>query len=153
VIREAGELLRLRALRVERLRARCAEAQQAVDEALRTVRQTQQSIEARRQEMKQLSRSLVHELAPALPRWHGMAAAERERLADRLERLEVTLIDDEEHLEAQQEALQKARAELTRALAGEDAVRSLRDEARRALARAVERRGEVELEDQGRRRG
>jgi flagellar biosynthesis chaperone FliJ len=153
VIREAGELLRLRALRVQRLRARCAEAQVAVDEAMRAVRETQQSIAARRQEMAQLSRSLVHELAPALPRWHGMAAAERERLADRLERLEVTLIDDEEHLEALQEKLQKTRAELTRALAGEDAVRSLRDTAVRERARAVELRGEVELEDQGRRRG
>ena len=153
MIREAQQLLRLRALRVQRLRTRCAEAQVEVDEALRAVQQSQRSIESCRQDMKQLSHSLVHEQAAALPRWHGIAAAERERLADRLERLEVALIDDEEHLEAKQEALQKARAELTRALAGEDAVRSLADEARRELARAAERRGEVELEDQGRRRG
>ncbi|NML18516.1 hypothetical protein [Azohydromonas caseinilytica] len=153
MIREARELLRLRALRVQRLRARCAEAQQAVDEALRVLRERQRSLEARRREMAQLTHSLVHELAPALPRWAGVAGAERERLADRLERLEVALIDDEEHLEAMQEKLQQTRAELTRALAGEDAVRSLADAALRERARAQELRGEMEVEDQGRRRG
>lgn len=152
MIREAQELLRLRALRVERLRARCAEAQAAVEEAVRVLRQRQESIEARRREMQQLKHGLVGALAPSLPRWAEVAAAERERLADRLERLEVALIDDEEHLEERQEQLQKRRAELTRALAGQDAVRSLMDTARRELARTLERRQEVEVEDQGRRR-
>jgi hypothetical protein len=152
VIREAQQLLRLRALRVERLRTRCAEAQAAVAQAQRVVHERQLAIEQLRREVKALAQRLVGELAPCLPRWHEIVTAERARLLDQLERQEVGLIDDEEALEAAQERCQQARAELSRALAGQDAVQSLADTARRELARALELRAEMEVEDQGRRR-
>ncbi|WP_157265964.1 hypothetical protein [Azohydromonas aeria] len=150
MIREARELLRLRALRVERLRARCAEAQAAVEEALRVVREREAEVHGLRAGLDALARGVVGALAPSLPRWIEVAAAERERLADLLERAEYGLIDDEHALEAAQEQQQQVRAELTRALAGQDAVRSLMEVAQRERAQAAERRLELEVEDQGR---
>ncbi len=147
---EAQQLARLRSLRVQRARGRVSQVQAEVDRALETVRARQRQIERTRREIDALADAVVHALAPRLPRWGGVASAQRDRLQDRLERDESALIDDEHALERAQERLQQARAELTRALAREDAVRGLADETRRDRLRWIEQRAETELEDQGR---
>jgi chromosome segregation ATPase len=147
---EAGQLHRLRTLRVQRARERCGQARGEVDEALQAVRRRQQQIEHSRRAIDTLANDIVHALAPRLPRWSSTIAAQRDYLADRLERDEYALINDEQQLEEAQERLQQARAQLTRALAREDAVRGLADQTRHEFALAHERRTELELEDQAR---
>jgi len=147
-VSDVRQLLRLRTLRVQRARERCADAQAAVERAAQAVRERQREIERSQRAIETLAHKVVHVLAPSLPRWVELATAERERLTDRLERDEYALIDDEHALEQAQEHLQQARAELTRALAREDAVRGLADEAQRAAVLAREQRVERELEDQ-----
>jgi hypothetical protein len=146
--REAQQLHRLRSLRVERARERCAAAQAALDAAHAAVRQRQHAIERCQHEIEALNDAVVHALAPQLPRWSTLIAARREKLADQLERAEYALVEDEHALEQAQEALQQARSEVSRALAREDAVRGLVDQCRRAHAATRERRAESELEDQ-----
>lgn len=145
---DVQQLLRLRTLRVQRARERCVEAQAAVESAAQAVRERQREIERSQRAIQTLAHKVVHVLAPNLPRWVDLATAERDRLADRLERDEYALIDDEHALEQAQEQLQQARAEVTRALAREDAVRGLADDAQRAAVLARETRVERELEDQ-----
>ncbi len=147
---EAKQLSRLRALRVQRAREACAQAQVDVERAAQAVRDRQRLIAEHQREIEALKHAVVHELAPQLPRWADLIAAQKKRLIDRLERDESDLIDDEHALEAAQERLQQARAEVTRALAREDAVADLAREARRAQLLARERRAELDLEDQGR---
>ncbi|WP_280156086.1 hypothetical protein [Piscinibacter sp. XHJ-5] len=147
--REAGQLQRLRTLRVERARERCGQAHADVERAAQAVRERQRRIERHQQEIEALSRAIVHQLAPRLPRWAGVAGAQKDHLAERLEREEYALVNDEHDLEQAQERLQQARAELTRALAREDAVRGLVHDSRRAHRQAREQRAERELEDQG----
>jgi hypothetical protein len=149
--REAGQMLRLRSLRVQRAREACAKAKVEVEKAQAVVQERQRAIERSQREMAALADAIVSTLAPSLPRWSGMVSATRERLADRLERDEYALIDDEHELEAAQERAQQANAELTRALAREDAVRGLAKQARSAVLHAREQRAEIEIEDQGRR--
>jgi hypothetical protein len=151
--REAQQLCRLRTLRVQRAREHCAQAQAEVARAAQAVRDRQRLIEHGRGAMQQLAHDVVHALAPRLPRWSTMASAQRERLADRLERDEYALISDQERLEESQERLQQARADLTRALAREDAVRGLAQQVRRSHALARERLVERELDDQARASG
>ena len=148
---EVQQLCTLRSLRVQRAREAVAEALAGVERAAGVVRQRQRDIERGQRALEELQHAVVTTLAPLLPRWSGMTAAQRDKLADRLERDETALIDDEHALEQAQEKLQAARAELTRALAREDAVRGLATETRRAQALHRERRAELEVEDQGRR--
>lgn len=147
---EARQMCRLRALRVQRARERCGQAQIELDQAAQAVSERQRAIDRRRGEIDALNQAVVNQLAPELPRWSTVVAAQRERLADLLERDEFALIEDEHHLEQMQERLQQARADVTRALAREDAVRGLAEETARARAHERERRSEVDLEDQGR---
>ena len=147
---EAQQLCKLRALRVQRAREGVVQAQAEVDRAAEVVRERQRKIEHLRDSLDKLHKSVVTSLVPVLPRWGAMASAQREKLADRLARDEYALIEDERNLEAAQEKLQAARAEVTRALAREDAVRGLANETKRAHALRREQRAELEVEDQGR---
>lgn len=149
--RDAAQLLRLRSLRVQRAREACAKTRLEVEQAQAVVKERQHAIERSQRQMTELADAIVTTLAPDLPRLSGLIAANRERLADRLERDEYALIDDEHALEQAQERAQQAGAELTRALAREDAVRGLAKQARRAVLHAREQRAELEIEDQGRR--
>jgi DNA repair exonuclease SbcCD ATPase subunit len=151
-VRDAKQLLRLRTLRVQRARDACAQAQAKVEHAEQAVQNQQREVQHAQRAIKTLAHKVVHSLAPHLPRWADVAAAQRERLHEALERAEYTLVEDEHQLEQAQEALQQARAELTRALAREDAVRGLAHDAVRAVARVQEQRVELEMEDQIRRR-
>jgi hypothetical protein len=147
---EAQQLHRLRSLRVQRAREHCASRHREMTQAAHAVRERQRQIEGRRQAIGQLAHDVVHALAPRLPRWSTMAAAQRERLEDQLERQQYALHDDEQQLEEAQERLQQARAELTRALAREDAVRGLVQQVQHSHALERERRVERDLDDQGR---
>ena len=151
MIHETRQLLRLRALRVQRARERCAQAQAEVDAAAQVVHERRQAIAGLRHEIGTLAHAVVNQLAPRLPRWRDIAVAQRERLADRLERAEYALIDDEHALEQAGERASSLRAELSRALAREDAVRGMVHDACRAHALAVEQRLERESDDQIRR--
>lgn len=143
---QARQLCRLRALRVQRVQARCAQARAAVEKAAQGVRQRQQAIALGQARIDRLASDVVHGLAPQLPRWAGMAMAQRARLDEQLERDQYSLIDDEHGLEQAQEALAQAMAELTRALAREDAVKDLSVQAHRAHQHGRELRQERELE-------
>lgn len=149
-LHEARQLARLRALRVQRAREQVASMQFEVERAAAAVQQRQGRIDGLHREMAALRAAIVTTLAPALPRWSGVASAQQDRLADQIERQETALIDDQNALDAAREKLERARAELTRALAREDAVRGLVDDARRAGTRERERRSEIEVEDQAR---
>ena len=147
---EAQQLCKLRNLRVQRAREGVVQAQAEVDRAAELVKERQRKIEHLRDSLEKLQNAVVTSLVPVLPRWSSVAAAQREKLADRLERDEYALIGDERNLEAAHEKLQAARAEVTRALAREDAVRGLANETKRAHALRREQRAELEIEDQGR---
>jgi multidrug resistance efflux pump len=144
---EAKQLCRLRALRVQRARERCAEAHALVEQATEAVRERERQIERLQRELAEFQEARTHQLAPHLPRWGTMVDAHRDKLVDRLERAESGLVSDEQELEQAQERLQEARAELTRALARQDAVQGVATETRRHRERTREARGDLELED------
>jgi hypothetical protein len=152
-VHEARQLHRLRALRVQRARESCARAAAAVEQAWQAVLERQRAIAQSQRALDTLAQAVVSTLAPILPRWSGMVTAQRELLADRVERDEDALISDEHALEEAQEKSQQARAELTRALAREDAAQGLTRSARRARAQVIDRRVELEVEEQARQPG
>lgn len=149
-VRQSAQLLRLRGLRVQRAREAVARAEAAVEQARAAVAARARQVQAHREQMVALADAVAYRLAADLPRWSAQVRARREHLADQLEREEYALIDDEEALERAQEQAQQARAELTRALAREDAVRGLVDDARRQRRLAADVKAEIEVEDQGR---
>jgi chromosome segregation ATPase len=146
-LHEAKQLCRLRALRVQRARERCAEAQSGVERAAEAVRERERQIARLQQDLAALRELVTHGMAPHLPRWGRMCDAQRDFLVDRLERDESALVSDEQRLEQAQEQLQEARAELTRALARQDAVEGVADQTRRVRSQLRERRSDTELED------
>jgi flagellar biosynthesis chaperone FliJ len=147
---EAQQLCKLRALRVQRAREGVAKAQAECARVEEVVRKRQHEVDTTRRAGEDLQNAVVTSLVPSLPRWSEVAGAQRERLTDQLERLEYALVQDEHRLEQAQEAVQAARAELTRALAREDTVRDLAKQAQRAFALKREQLAEREIEDQGR---
>lgn len=146
--REARQLVRLRSLRVQRAREACAAAAAAIGAAQQAVADRQRQIARVRAEQEALGRSVAQGFDGGLARWSRLLVVQRDKLADRLERDEYALVGDERKLEEAQEAAAQARAELTRALAREDAVRGLLAEAQKAVALVREQRAEVEQEDQ-----
>ena len=149
-LHEAQQLARLRALRVQRARERIAPALAAVDQAAQAVQQRQSKIAQLRSQLSESREAVVTSLAPALPRWSAVAGAHLDRLAEQLDRNEYFLTEDDRTLEAAQEHLQQAKAELTRALAREDAVQGLAREVKRARLLERDQRAERELDEQGR---
>jgi hypothetical protein len=149
--REAAQLQRLRGLRVQRARDASLRAKSELERADRVVRERQRAIVRCRHDKDALVDAVVTSLAPHLPRWSTMIVAQRELLEERLEREEYALIGDEQALESAQEHAQAARADLTRALAREDAVRGLAIQCKRAFDHTREQKAELEVEDQGRR--
>lgn len=144
---EAAQLLRLRALRVRRAEQRYAATGAEVARALAAVRARQATIERLRTSAAALGRAIVDKLAPHLPRWSAVVRAEREQLADRMEREESELVDDEQALETANEAMHVVRVELARARSREDLIRDIASQAKRARHNAHEQKNEQELED------
>jgi len=147
---EARQLCRLRGLRVQRSREQVARALDQVEQALQAVRRRQLQVESLRESVAALREHIVSALAPSLPRWSQITVAQQERLDDQLERNEYELHNDERALEQAQEKLQQARADLTRALAREDAVRGLAQQAQSAHLLERDKRAERDLDDQAR---
>lgn len=147
---EAQQLVRLRTLRVQRARDACAAAAATVVAAERAVAERRRQIQRVRREQDALADAMAQGFEGGLARWSRLLVAQRDKLADRLERDEYALVGDERRLEEAQETAAQARAELTRALAREDAVRGLLGQARRAVALVRDQRAEREQEDQPR---
>jgi len=143
-------LCRLRGLRVQRAREQVARAQAQVEVALQSVRRRNEQIAHVQGAIVALREGIVGALAPSLPRWSQITVAQQARLDEQLERHEYDLHKEEQALEQTQEKLQQARADLTRALAREDAVRGLAQQAQRAHLLERDRRAERELDDQAR---
>ena len=144
---EANQLCRLRALRVKRAEERQNEAKAVVQRALAIVCARQAAVAATLKRLDELAYSIVHELAENMPRWASLAAAERDRVDDRLERDRVALRDEEKQLDEANIKLYQARQELARARARENVVQDLAKQADRLRARTREQRAERELED------
>lgn len=151
---EAKQLLKLRALRVQRAREGVAKAQEALAQVEASIQQKRRQVEQARGALEKLQAELVTTLVAALPRFGEMAGTHREKLHENVERAEYDLVLEEEKLEGAQEAVQAARAELTRALAREDTVRDLARQTQKVFLAQREQKAEVDLEDLGRpRRG
>ncbi|MGE0802440.1 MAG: hypothetical protein AB7G13_02580 [Lautropia sp.] len=146
-VEPARQLQQLRTLAVRRARAALAQADAGFAEAQRVVAARRAAIAASHTATAALGRALVGPLASQLPRWIGLASAERDRLADRIERDEDALIDEQAALEGAAAAQEQARAALGRALAREDAAGDLLRRACQARAAEHERRSERDAED------
>jgi hypothetical protein len=139
--------LRVRALRVERARSAVAAAAQQVVAARQVVDERRQRIDGWRSDIETLARTWLLERPACLPRWAVQVARHRDHLAERLERDEYALIDDEHALEEAQDLLQQRRAALAQAMAREEAVTTLLDRQRKQAAGRQERLAEYEIEE------
>jgi len=146
--RQARELQSLRTLRVRRARQRLAGAMQEATVARLAVDRRNTAIQVSERAIGLLADAVVGSLAQHLPRWNGMVHAERARLLDRLERDEDAMIGESRKLDEAREAVEQARLGLARAMAREDVVRDLAQQAAAARAGADERRIEIEQADQ-----
>lgn len=142
-----GQWLRLRALRVERARAVLRQAEQAERAARAVVEARQRRIEDGRVALASLARDWSGTHSAAWPRWQGALSGWREALVDRIERDEYELIDEERTLEETVDALQQAQAGLVRAMARQEAVGELVQQARQEAGRWQERRAEREQDE------
>lgn len=140
-----AQWLHLRSLRVERARLALRQAEQAEQAARATVEQRLRSIEQGRDSLAALARDWTS--SAGLPRWSGAVTRWRETLADRLERDEYELIDEERSLEESLDALQRRRDDLVRAMARHEAVGEWVQQERREAGRVRERRAEREQEE------
>ena len=135
---------------MQRAREHIAPAQAAVDEAAQAVQERQRKITLLRSQLSESRQAVVTSLAATLPRWAAVTSAHLDRLVEQLDRNEYFLTEDDRALETAQEHLQQVKAELTRALAREDAVQGLVREVKRARLLEREQKAERELDDQGR---
>jgi len=149
-----SQWLRLRALRVERARGALRQAEQAEAAARASVEDRQRRIAEGRSALSSLARDWSGERSAGLPRWSAAVTAWRDALAERLERDEYELIDEERGLEEAVDELQRRRAELVRAMARQEAVDELVQQSRRETGRWRERLAEREQDElQGPRKG
>lgn len=148
---DARQWLRLRQLRVQRAREALARAQAAEVEALAAVEDREVRIEQGRENLAALARHWGGPGSADMPRWGGQVVAYREALAERLERDEYALIDEQEALQQARAAVRERRAELARAQAREAAVDATLKDQRRELLLARDRQAELDAEDAWRR--
>lgn len=145
-IAELQQLLRLRGLREDAAR-RAREASRARhDEALQAVRDREAALEDLRIERRRLIDFTVGPGATQIPRLVPVAGGRSAWLADRIERTEYALIDDEEALSKAQAALDTAQRAWLQACARHEAVRALLEALRQRAARDREQRQEREVE-------
>lgn len=144
---DGRQWLRLRQLRVQRAREALARAQADEGRARAAVDEREARIEQGRARLDDLARHWGGPGSADMPRWGGQLQAHREALAERLERDEYALLDEQETLEQAQAAVRQRRAELARAQAREDAVDATLKDQRRQLRQARERLAELDAED------
>ena len=140
-----AQWLWLRSLRVERARLALRQAGQAEAVARAAVEERMRRIEQGRDSLAALARDWS--ASEGLPRWSGAVTQWREALADRLERDEYELVEEERSLEEALDALQRCRDELVRAMARHEAVGEWVQQERREEGRVRERRAEREQEE------
>lgn len=144
---DARQWLRLRQLRVQRAREALTQAQREEAQARAAVDARMVRIEQGRALIAELARHWGGEGCVGMPRWGGQVVAHREAQAERLERDEYALLDEQETLEQAQAAVRQRRAELVRAEAREAAVDATLKDQRRQASQAREQRAELEAED------
>jgi chromosome segregation ATPase len=144
---DARQWLRLRQLRVQRAREALTQAQREEAQARAVVQDREARIEQGRTLINALARHWGGEGCVDMPRWGEQLQAHREAVAERLERDEYSLLDEQDALERAQAAVRQRRAELVRAEAREAAVDATLKDQRRQASQAREQRAELEAED------
>lgn len=144
---DARQWLRLRQLRVQRARQALAQAQAEETQAQAIVDERRACIDRSRAGLAELALRWSGPRSADMPRWGGQLKLHREALADRLERDEYALLDEQEALEQAQATVARRRAELARAQAREDAVDATLKDQRRQDQQAREQQAELEAED------
>ena len=148
---DGRQWLRLRQLRVTRARVALAAAQDQECRALAVVTEREDRIAQGRMRLSALA---LHWGGPGsvdMPRWGQQLQAHRDAVAERLERDEYALLDEQETLEQARAVVAQRRAELARAQARETAVDATLKDQRRVLLLAREQQAELEAEDACRR--
>lgn len=144
---DARQWLRLRQLRVQRARQALAQALAAEGAAQQALDHRQAHIDTGRDQLVALARHWGGAASADLPRWGDQLAAHRAALAERLERDEYALLDEQEAVDDARASVQQRRAELARAQAREDAVDATLQTQRRALLAVREQQAELDAED------
>ena len=144
---DGRQWLRLRQLRVQRAREALTQAQREEAQARAVVQDREARIDQGRTLISALARHWGGEGCIDMPRWGEQLQAHREALAERLERDEYALLDEQESLSGAQATVRQRRAELVRAEAREAAVDATLKDQRRQASRAHEQRAELEAED------
>lgn len=144
---DGRQWLRLRQLRVTRARTAFAQAQQQECDALAAIAQREARIADSRGRLAALAQHWGGAGSADMPRWGLQLQAHRDAVAERLERDEYALLDEQETLEQARTAVAQRRAELARAQAREAAVDATLTDQRRLLRLAREQRAELEAED------
>ena len=139
--------LRLRQLRVQRARQALAEAQAREREAQAAVADREARIAQARARLADLANHWGGPGSVDMPRWGEQMKAHRESLAERLERDEYALMDEQEDLQRAAGVVRERRAELNRAQARETAVDATLKDQRRALLLARDQQAELDTED------
>ncbi|HEY0953906.1 MAG TPA: hypothetical protein VGE36_04060 [Roseateles sp.] len=144
---DGRQWLRLRQLRVQRARTALLAAQQQVRDAQAAIAAREASIQGHRERLDALARHWGGAGSVDMPRWGQQLQAHRDSVAERLERDEYALMDEQEALATAQTLLAERRAELARAEARESAVDATLKDQRRQLLLAREQVAELEAED------
>jgi hypothetical protein len=144
---DGRQWLRLRQLRVQRARMALAAAQDQECKALATVAEREERIAQGRMRLAALAAHWGGPGSVDMPRWGRQLQAHRDAVAERLERDEYALLDEQEALEQARAVVAQRRAELVRAQAREAAVDATLKDQRRVLLLAREQQAELEAED------
>jgi chromosome segregation ATPase len=144
---DGRQWLRLRQLRVQRARQALAQAEGQAAQARAVVNDRQLRIEQGRARLAELAQHWGGTGSVDMPRWGDQLKAHRESLAERLERDEYALLDEQEALAQAEDVVRQRRADLTRAQAREAAVDATLKDQRRDLLLARDQRAELEAED------
>lgn len=142
-----AQLLRLRNVRVDaaqaevqRQRAECARAADAVQQRL-------QHIAENRQHVDRHAAYTVGDGVQDLPRLAPLFSAFREKLGDTLERNEYALVDDEETLEAEQARLRDRQQAWRREQSRRDGIGEALQRSRRTLAQHADQQADNDADE------
>ena len=144
---DGRQWLRLRQLRVQRARQALAVAEGQAAQARAVVEDREVRIEQGRTRLADLAQHWGGPGSADMPRWGDQLKAHRESLAERLERDEYALLDEQELLEKAEAVVRERRAEMARAQAREAAVDATLKDQRRDLLLARDQQAELEAED------
>lgn len=148
---DARQWQRLRRLRVERARRALAQALDGEAAARAAVAAREAGVQRGRERLEALALHWGGAGSVDMPRWGQQVVAHREALAERLERDEYALIDEQAALDEALTLVRERRAELARAEAREAAVDATLKDQRRARQQAREQQAELDAEEAGRR--